>query len=53
LDVVRRFLAEKPAAKGITLPGMPLGSPGMTGAKTAPFKIYAVGDGPPKVYATV
>lgn len=26
---VKRLLAEKPAAKGLTVPGMPLGSPGM------------------------
>ena len=26
---VKRLLAEKPAAKGLVLPGMPLGSPGM------------------------
>ena len=29
LDTVRRLLAERPAAKGLTLPGMPAGSPGM------------------------
>lgn len=28
-DVIRRFLAEAPAARGLTVPGMPLGSPGM------------------------
>ena len=28
-DDVRRLLAERPDAKGITVPGMPLGSPGM------------------------
>lgn len=26
---IRRMLAERPAARGITVPGMPLGSPGM------------------------
>jgi hypothetical protein len=26
---VKRLLAEKPSAKGLALPGMPLGSPGM------------------------
>lgn len=26
---IRRLLAERPAARGITVPGMPLGSPGM------------------------
>jgi hypothetical protein len=26
---IKRLLAERPAAKGLVLPGMPLGSPGM------------------------
>src|SRR5579863_2091286 len=34
IEIVNRLLAEKPAITGITLPGMPLGSPGMTGRKT-------------------
>jgi hypothetical protein len=46
-----RLLTEKPAIKGISLPGMPAGSPGMFGEKTAPFTIYEIGDGPAKVYA--
>ena len=51
---VRKLLSERPAIAGITLPGMPLGSPGMTGHKDGPFTIYAVTkDGtPPRVYAT-
>jgi hypothetical protein len=28
-DLVKKFLAEKPAAAGIAVPGMPAGSPGM------------------------
>jgi hypothetical protein len=28
-DVVKKLLAEKPAAAGIAVPGMPIGSPGM------------------------
>ena len=51
VDVIKRMLAEKPAITGITLPGMPAGSPGMGGSKTEPFKIYALGDGSPKLYA--
>jgi hypothetical protein len=53
INVVRKLLAERPAIAGITLPGMPEGSPGMTGGKSAPFTIYALTkDGaPPKVYA--
>lgn len=50
IDVIKQILAEQPAITGITLPGMPAGSPGMGGSKTEPFKIYALGDGPPKLY---
>jgi hypothetical protein len=55
VNVIRKLLSEKPAIAGITLPGMPEGSPGMTGRKSGPFTIYAVTkDGaPPRVYATV
>lgn len=54
VDVVKKLLSEHPAIAGITLPGMPLGSPGMTGTKTGTFTIYAVTkDGKaPTVYAT-
>src|SRR6266566_7667109 len=54
VNAIRKLLSERPAIAGITLPGMPDGSPGMTGRKSGPFTIYAVTkDGaPPKVYAT-
>jgi hypothetical protein len=42
VTMIRKLLAEKPAIAGITLPGMPPGSPGMTGAKTGPLTVYAV-----------
>jgi len=52
---IRKLLSERPAIAGITLPGMPEGSPGMTGTKHEPFVVYAfTKDGKPlKVYATV
>jgi hypothetical protein len=53
IEVVDRLLAEKPAITGITLAGMPLGSPGMGGEKTAPFKIYEIAKGSRRLYATV
>jgi hypothetical protein len=34
-------LSEKPKIRGISLPGMPSGSPGMDGAKTEEFIIYS------------
>jgi hypothetical protein len=55
VEVIRELLAEKPAIAGITLPGMPSGSPGMTGPKTATWTIYSVTkDGkPPQIFATI
>jgi hypothetical protein len=49
---IRKLLDEKPAIVGITLPGMPPGSPGMNGAKTGSLIVYAVSkDGsPPSVF---
>jgi hypothetical protein len=49
---ILKLLAERPAIKGISLPGMPDGSPGMTGRKKAPFVIYAIAEGAPKIFAT-
>jgi hypothetical protein len=56
-DIVKRLLQEKPSIRGISLPGMPLGSPGMDGAKEGPFVVYEIPNadadgGTPKVYAT-
>lgn len=51
IDAVTRLLAERPAIRGISLPGMLQGSPGMSGEKEEPFTIYEIGGGPPKVYA--
>ncbi len=50
---VKQLLAERPAIKGISLPGMPVGSPGMDGEKTELFTIYEIGDGAAKVFARV
>jgi hypothetical protein len=50
-SIIRRLLTERPAIRGISLPGMPDGSPGMTGEKKEPFVIYSFGDDGAKVYA--
>jgi len=42
LEVIEKLLTEKPNIKGIALPGMPMGSPGMPGSKTEDFLIYQV-----------
>lgn len=51
VNTVKRLLKERPNIKGITLPGMPQGSPGMSGTKLEPFTVFEIGDGRPKVYA--
>lgn len=48
---IKRFLKERPAAKGLSVPGMPAGSPGMSGAKQGPLHVYLLSDtDKPKVY---
>ena len=42
LEAVEKLLREKPNIKGIAMPGMPSGSPGMPGAKNGDFVIYGV-----------
>ncbi|MDQ2805290.1 MAG: CopG family transcriptional regulator [Pseudomonadota bacterium] len=53
VKTIRKLLDEKPAIAGITLPGMPSGSPGMYGEKAGPLTVYAISrDGtPPRVFA--
>lgn len=51
---IDKLLAEKPDIIGISIPGMPAGTPGMTGTKTVPLKVYEItaNSGSPKVFAT-
>jgi hypothetical protein len=44
VGAIDKLLKERPRIKGISLPGMPEGSPGMTGEKTEPFTIYEISD---------
>ena len=39
--VVRRFLEEGPKVAGISVPGMPVGSPGMEGPNPQPYDVIA------------
>jgi hypothetical protein len=39
---IKRLLAEKPKAKGLAVPAMPLGSPGMEGPRKDPFDVLLV-----------
>lgn len=51
VSAVKRLLADKPSVAGIALPGMPSGSPGMGGPKTAPFKVMSFGSTGTKLFA--
>lgn len=50
---VLRLLRERPDAKGLTVPGMPLGSPGMeVEGRSESYEVFLVaGDGSTSVYA--
>lgn len=53
LEALERFLAERPDADGIVLPGMPTGTPGMPGPKVAPYQILLLDDGQLSPYLTL
>lgn len=51
LEVIEELLILQPDIKGIALPGMPMGSPGMPGKKTEEFVIYQINhDGTTEVF---
>ncbi len=47
---VKRFLTERPSAKGLSVPGMPSGSPGMTG-EYEEYEVILFGPDERRVYA--
>ena len=50
-DVIKRLLKERPAVKGIAVPGMPAGSPGMEVGYKQPYKVLTFDkDGRTEVY---
>lgn len=50
-STIRKLLRERPDVIGITLPGMPPGTPGMPGTKPGPLQVMAVNrNGPPTLY---
>ncbi len=53
-DDIKKLLAEKPKARGLAVPGMPIGSPGMEmGDRKDPYKVILYGEkGQQTVYAT-
>jgi hypothetical protein len=47
---LKRFLAEKPNAKGLAVPGMPIGSPGMEGGKPEKYDVVLFGQNGRRTY---
>jgi len=45
-ELIRRVLSEGRPIKGIALPGMPTGAPGMPGRKAKPLDVYYISDTP-------
>ena len=56
VPLIKKFLAKPSTAKGLAIPGMPDGLPGMSlmlGMKAEPIDVYLVGTAKPVVFATV
>ncbi|MGA7981776.1 MAG: DUF411 domain-containing protein [Chromatiaceae bacterium] len=49
---IRRLLAERPKVRGLTVPGMPMGSPGMEGPRRDSYQVLTLEDGPSRVFAS-
>ena len=47
---LHRFLADKPYATGLAVPGMPIGSPGMEGEKPEAYEVILFGPGSRRSY---
>ncbi len=50
---IQKLVKERPAIDGISLPGMPPGSPGMGGAKVGSFIIHAIEGGQATVFMEI
>ena len=44
IEAINKLLKEQPDIDGISLPGMPIGTPGMPGDKDEPYVIYQLTD---------
>lgn len=50
---IKRFIKEEPMARGLAVPGMPVGTPGMAGEQRGPIHAYYLSDASqPQIYAT-
>ena len=49
-QAINRLLAEKPNARGLAVPGMPIGSPGMEGGRPEVYEVVLFGQDHPVSY---
>ncbi|KAB7623731.1 hypothetical protein F3N43_09200 [Alkalilimnicola sp. S0819] len=53
VESIHKLLAERPPVIGITVPGMPIGSPGMGPSRGEPLHVYYISDSAePRLQAT-
>lgn len=51
-DLIKKMLTDKPAGRGLAVPGMPIGSPGMEGGTPERYQVLFLNkDGTTRVYA--
>jgi hypothetical protein len=50
-SAIERLLRERPAAIGLAVPGMPIGSPGMEGENAKPYEVILFAKGRREVFA--
>ena len=55
VEPIRKMLTERPKIIGISIPGMPVGLPGMEGPRTGPIAVYEIvpGGGRTRVFMNV
>jgi len=53
VEAIEKLLAEHPDIDGISLAGMPSGSPGMAGTKRGSWNIYSITDGESEIFMTI
>lgn len=52
-EYIKRVVGEHLPMKGLSVPGMPVGAPGMPGAKKAPINVYYLdASSSPRIFAT-
>ena len=50
---IKQVIADHRPIKGLSVPGMPFGAPGMPGPKAAPINVYYLdASSPPRIFAT-